>query len=319
MLRLSTGAMLVATILASGHAAAQPYPSRPITLMHPFGAGSGADQSVRVLAEEFARVAGSPMVVDARPGGNGMIALQAVKRAAPDGYTLLLTTNSTQVYNAILYKDLPVNPATDFAPVAGLEILYLALIVPTDSPAKSYGELVSLARQRGGMTFASSSGVSRIAGELFKQTARLDLVNVPYKAAPASVADVVSGRVDLVFATLIEAGGMLRTGKLRALAVTAPKRLGARPELATLDELGLPGFEASIWSAFYAPLGIAEPIVARLHETLTRASASPAMEKFRAPGSAEPLPLDAAALARFQSAEIARARKVAAAAGITPE
>jgi tripartite-type tricarboxylate transporter receptor subunit TctC len=302
-----------------GQASSQSFPVKPVTLIHPFGAGSGADQSARVLADEFAKLSGVPLIVDARPGGNSMIGMQAVKRAPADGYTVMLTTNTTQVHNALFYKELPIDPVADFVPVTGQTIIYQLMVVAAASPVNDYNEFMALARKQPGMTFGSGTAAVRMAGELFKQMAKLDVVNVPYKATPPALVDLMGGRIDFAFAALVEAGALLRAGKVKALATTSLKRLPALPNVATLDELGLTGYENGVWSGIFAPRGTPEAAIARLHEIFSKANASPAMEKFRTPTSAQILALDSAGLAKFQAADIARARKVAAAAGIVPE
>jgi tripartite-type tricarboxylate transporter receptor subunit TctC len=302
-----------------GPAMAQPFPAKAITLVHPFGPGSGADQIARTLGEEVTKMVGVPVIIDARPGGNGMIAMQAVKRAPPDGYTVMLTTNTTQVLNALLYRDLAIDPVAEFVPVTGLTIIYQVMVVAAASPANNYSEFLALARKNPGMSFGSGTAAVRVSGELFKQMAKVEMLNVPYKSTPPALIDVMGGRIDVAFAALVESGALIQAGKLKPLAVTSPRRLPSLPNVPTLDELGLKGYANGVWSGIFSPHGTPEATVTRLHEIFSKANATPAMAKIRSHASSEMLALNGPELAKFQAADIVRAKRVAAAAGIVPE
>jgi tripartite-type tricarboxylate transporter receptor subunit TctC len=308
----------LAVIGASGLALAQSFPAKPITVVHPFGPGSGADQNTRLIADELARVAGVPVIIDARAGGNGVIALQAVARAAPDGYTVLLTTSTTQVFNPILYKDLPLDPVSSFVPVVALTKAYQVMVVPAHSSFNSVAEFIAASKKKG-MSFGSGTTAMRMGGELFKQLAGVDLLHVPYKSTPAAVTDLLAGRVDTAFVDLVIARPQIQAGKLKPLAVTSLKRLDALPNVPTLDESGLRDYENAFWSGIFAPRGTPDTVVRRLGELFAKANVSPDVERNRQAASMVQLTMQGPELAKYQQAEIARWRKVAAAAGIAPE
>ncbi|MEY4735952.1 MAG: hypothetical protein RL302_271 [Pseudomonadota bacterium] len=167
-----------------GPAMAQPFPAKAITLVHPFGPGSGADQIARTLGEEVTKMVGVPVIIDARPGGNGMIAMQAVKRAPPDGYTVMLTTNTTQVLNALLYRDLAIDPVAEFVPVTGLTIIYQVMVVAAASPANNYSEFLALARKNPGMSFGSGTAAVRVSGSCSNRWPRLKCSMCPTRQHP---------------------------------------------------------------------------------------------------------------------------------------
>ena len=308
----------LALVLLSQVASAQGFPARPITLVHPFGAGSGADQNVRLIGEEFARFAGVPLVIDPKPGGNGVIAVQAVARAAPDGYTVMLSTSSTQIFNALLYKDTPVNPLTALTPVVGLTKAYQTLVVTPGAPYATVAELLAAARKNE-LTFGSGTTAMRMGGELFCQLAGVKLINVPYKTTPAAVTDLLGGRIDMLFLDLVFARPLIQSGKLRPLAVTSLQRLSALPNVPTLEEAGLQGYENAFFSGIFAPQGTPQPLLARLAELFAKANAGASVEKNRASASMVEMPLNGAELARYQQSEFERWKTVVAKAGIIAE
>lgn len=316
--RMQLGSRLAALSLLASAAMAQPFPAKPVTIVHPFGAGSGADVNTRLMADELTRVAGVPVVVDARPGGNGVIAMQAAARAAPDGYTLFFTTNTTQVLNPILYKDLPIDALTEFVPVAGLTRGYLIMLVSAAAPYNSVADFVAQAKA-GKLTFGSGSASNRMGGELFKQMAKIELLHVPYKSAPAATADLIGGRIDTAFATLAEARPLLQAGKVKVLAVSAPQRLPTLPNVPTMHESGYAGLESPFWSAIFAPRGTPDAIVKRLAELVRKANAGPGPEKNREVASMSVMDLAGTDLDRYQKEQAALWKRVAAAAGMVPE
>jgi tripartite-type tricarboxylate transporter receptor subunit TctC len=299
---------------------AQGFPAKPITIVHGLGAGSGTDLSARRLADEVSKEAGVPVIVEPRAGANSVLALQTVSRAAPDGYTVLYATSTTQVLNTLFYKDLPGDPIADFVPVAGLTHAFQVMVVAADSPVNNVADFIARAKKAAQpLTFGSATGSMRMGGELFKQMTGVDLLHVPYKVTAASMTDLMGGRIDTVFADLVVAVPLIKSGKVKPLAVTALKRLDALPAVPTLDESGLKGYENSFWSGIFAPKGTPEPVVRRLHELFSKGNLQPSMEKGRVASSSNALVLNSADFAKYQAAEAVRWRKVAATAGIKPE
>ena len=246
----ATRLLAVAAALIAHGALAQNYPSRPITLVVPFAAGSGTDQIARAMSQAIAAEwRGTTMVVDNKPGASGAIAAQAVARAAPDGYTLFMTTNTTQSANPHLYRKLSYNPVTDFTPIAALAKGAMVLAVPAASPLKSVADFVGYGRKKS-INFGAGNSSSRVAGELFKQMTGVDLVYVPYKSNPQAVTDLVGGQLDAMFADTATTLPMIQSGRLRALGYTGSQRAAVLPAVPTLDEAGLPGYNLeTFWAA----------------------------------------------------------------------
>jgi len=263
-------------LLAAFPAAAQTYPERTVRLIVPFAPAGGTDIMARILAQRLAESTGRPFVVENRPGGNAIIATEAVAKAAPDGYTLLLTTNIFTI-NPWLHPQAPFNVERDFAPITLAGSTPNLLAVHPSIPAKSVKELVALARaQPGRLTIAAAgSGTpSHLAAELLKQSARVDLLVVHYKGTGASLSDVVGGQVAMSFGTLPGLAPFVKNGRLRALAVGGSKRAAALPEVPTVAET-LPGFEVITWYGLFAPAGTPGEVIIRLHSETVKALASP--------------------------------------------
>jgi len=263
-------------LLAAFPAAAQTYPERTVRLIVPFAPSGGTDIMARILAQRLAESTGRPFVVENRPGGNAIIATEAVAKAAPDGYTLLLTTNIFTI-NPWLHPQAPFNVERDFAPITLAGSTPNLLAVHPSIPAKSVKELVALARaQPGRLTIAAAgSGTpSHLAAELLKQSARVDLLVVHYKGTGASLSDVVGGQVAMSFGTLPGLAPFVKNGRLRALAVGGSKRAAALPEVPTVAET-LPGFEVITWYGLFAPAGTPGEVIIRLHSETVKALASP--------------------------------------------
>ena len=308
--------------LGAGAAQAQAdsFPNKPITLVVPFAAGSGTDQMARVFAKVLGEETHVPLVVDNRAGASGFMAAQFVAKAPPDGYTVLLTTNTTQSANEHLFKKLPYDPVKDFAPVSLLSKGYMLLLVRPDSPYKSVGDLLAAARKSPGkLNFGSGSSSSRVASELLKQMAHVDMVNVPYKSNPMAITDLIGGQLDFMFADAPTALPQVEGGRLRALAVSGSKRLAAVPALPTVAEAGVKGYDMSYWTAAYLPAGTPQPIVQRFNAWLAKASASPLARDFLAKTSGEEALSTPEQLAQFQAAESGKWGRVIKAAGIEPE
>lgn len=309
-----------AAALAPVAQAADAYPTKPITLVVPFGPGSGTDQMARLLGQGLSDELKVPVVVDNKGGASGFVAAQYVAKAAPDGYTLMTTTNTTQSANQHLFKKLPYDPVKDFAPVALLSKGQMLLLVRPDSPYKSMGDLLAAARKAPGkLNFASGSSSSRVASELLKQMAGVDMVNVPYKSNPMGITDLIGGQVDFMFADAPTALPQTQGGKLRALAASGSQRLAAAPDVPTVAEAGVKGYDMSYWFAVYAPAGTPAAIVNRLNQALAKAVAAPAFKDFMVKTSGEPTLSTPEELARFQAEDAKKWGRVIQAAGIQPE
>ena len=273
----TTVAMLVlaaAMILAN----AADYPSRPITLVVGFPPGGASDILARIVANKLSSLLGQPFVIDNRPGAGGNVAGEVVAHAAPDGYTLLLGNNAILATNASLYKKIGFDAEKDFAPITLIGTQANVLVVNLDLPAHSLAELIALAKaQPGKLNFASSGYglAAHLAGELFKTEAHIDIVHVPYKGSAPALQDVIAGQDQMMFATTSGAMGVIKGGQVRPLAVTTLKRTASLPDIATIDELGIKGFDATTWHGLVAPAGTPQPIIETLHHATVEALNDP--------------------------------------------
>jgi len=305
---------IAATLPVAATAQAQPYPRRPIRTVLPFPAGSATDGATRLIAEDLRKSLGQPIVIENQAGANGIIAAQTVKRAAPDGYTLLVSTNSAHGVNPAIYNQLPYDPEADFDPVAGLITIPQLLCVRKDFPAEDLAGLIDLTRQRAAtrpMTYGSGNTSSRVAAELLAASARLELLHVPYRGTPQALQDLVGGQIDLFFADPMAAMGFLTAGDLKALAVTASARLPALPQVPTMPEAGQPDVLILSWAAVFAPVGTDPAIVERLNQEINAVLARPEIVQHFHRTGAEPFKVTPAELRRFVSAELVRWARLA--------
>jgi tripartite-type tricarboxylate transporter receptor subunit TctC len=269
-------AFLLCLVLAPLIAAAQ-YPSKPVRLIVTYPPGGGADTVARLLAPRVGEALGQPLIVDNRPGASGTIGAGELARAAPDGMTLMLDASAYAV-NPSLYAKLPYDARKAFAPISLLVLFPNMLVVNPAFPARSVQELVAAAKaQPGKIAYASSGNGSaqHLAAELFRQGAGLDMVHIPYKGGGPALQDVIGGQVPLFFANMASGLPHVKGGRLRALAVTGTKRSSAAPELPTVAESGVPGYELYEWNGVFAPAGTPRPIVERLHAEFAKALAQP--------------------------------------------
>jgi tripartite-type tricarboxylate transporter receptor subunit TctC len=318
-MKLLAGCIAVAN-WAAGSAAAQDYPAKPVTFFVPFAAGSATDTLARSLGQGVASATKQNVVIDNRPGANGFIAAQAVARAAPDGYAVLIATNTTHAANEHLFKKVPYDAVKDFTPVTALARGGQVMIVHPRMPVKSVKEFIALAkRQPGKLTFGSGSSSSRVASELFQQMAGLQLVHVPYKSNPMAVTDLVGGHIDMMITDVVTGLPQVQAGKVRALGVSSPQRLPNVPDLPTIAEAGVAGYELTFWFAAYLPAKASPAVTARLRELLIGATEGPSAQSFFKATGIEPWTTTSAQLARFQSMESTKWAKVIKAAGILPE
>ena len=275
-------ACFVAVAALSGVAPAADYPSRPVTIVVAFTPGGPSDVLSRIIGRRLQEILHQPFIVENRPGAGGNIAAEQVKNAAPDGYTLLMGNNSILATNAALYRKLSYDAEKDFAPISLVGTQANILVVNPGVPANSMAELIALAKASpGSLNFASSGhgAAAHLAGELFKTEAKINIVHVAYKGAAPALQDVVAGHVHMMFATAASVIGLIKNEKVRALAVTTPKRTSLLPDLPTVDELGIKGFDATTWHGLVAPIGTPKEIVNMLHIATTEAIKDPATQQ----------------------------------------
>lgn len=255
-------------LLAASPAIAQTYPDKPIRILLPFPPGGGTDSVARVILPRMGHALGQPFVIDNRPGAGGSVAGEIAAKSAPDGYTLFMGSSTGITAAPSLYK-LPYDPIRDFAPVTQLATASFMLAVHSSLPAKNVSELIAFAKAKPGALNYASGGIGsplHLAAELFKSRARVDIVHVAYKGGVAAATAVLSGEAQVIFGSFASSLAQMRTGKLRALAVTGLKRSALTPELPTLDESGFPGFNVQAWNSFEAPAGTPRNIISRLHD-----------------------------------------------------
>ncbi|HNE59496.1 MAG: tripartite tricarboxylate transporter substrate binding protein [Rubrivivax sp.] len=306
-----------ATTLLAQPAAAQDFPSKPITLVVPFGPGSGTDQMARLYAKALGDEAKVSVVVDNKGGASGFIAAQHVAKAAPDGYTLMMTTNTTHAANEHLFKKLPYDPVKDFAPIGLLSTGQMLLLVRPDSPYKSLADLLAAAKKAPGkIDFGSGSSSSQVAGYLLQQMAHVDMLNVPYRSNPQAITDLIGGRFAFMFADAPTALPQVQGGKLRALAASSGKRLASLPDVPTVAEAGVKGYDMSYWFAAYAPAGTPPAVIAKLNQMFAKASATEEVKASLARTSGVLALGTPEGLAQFQAAESKKWGEVIRAAGI---
>ncbi|HEY4919700.1 MAG TPA: tripartite tricarboxylate transporter substrate binding protein [Xanthobacteraceae bacterium] len=317
-LHLAAGA--AAARVAASPAWAQAYPVQPVRFVVGFPAGAGADIAARMMGQRLSAQLGQPFFIENRPGAGGNIGAEMVARAAPDGYTLLLV-NSSNAINASLYPDLKFNLIRDIAPVAGLFRGPFVMVVNAAFPAKDVPAFIAYAKANPGRINMASAGIGtapHLAGELFKLTSGVDMVHVPYRGVGPALADLVAGRVQMMFASMLSALASIKDGRLRALAVTSASRWAALPDLPAVGEF-LPGYEASAWFVVGAPRATPGGIVDRLNAEINSGLADPAMQARIAALGDTVLIGSSADMARLIADDTAKWSKVVAAAHIKAE
>lgn len=311
---------LAALLTAALPAVAGEYPEKPVTFIVPFAAGSATDVLARVIGQEVTNETKQRVLVDVRPGAGGNIGAQTAARAAADGYTVFITTNTTHAANQHLYKQLPFDPVKDFAPVSGLAQGYQVMVVNPRVPAKRVSDLIALAKKSPGkLTFGEGSSSARVAVELFQQMTGTKLVHVPYKGNPLAIADVIGGHIDMMIVDVPTGLPQVQAGKVTALAVTSKTRSPQVPELPTMDEAGVKGYEMTYWFAAYVPAKTPPAAVKRLNELLVKAVSSENLKNHFVKSALVPFTTTPEQLAKFQAAEAAKWGKIIQAAGIQPE
>ena len=304
-----------------GAALAQTWPDKPVHVIVPFPAGGSADTLARLIGQDLQDKLGQPFVIENRTGAGGNIGTEAVAHAAPDGYTLLLTPSS-MAFAPALFLHPGFDPVKDFAPVTAVGNIPMVVVVHPSLPVKTIAELIALAKSKPGQINYASAGfgsTNQLATELFKTQTGIDLVHVPYRGNPLAVVDVIAGHVPVFFDFVLTGRPHVQSGAVRGLATTGATRSQVMPDLPTMQEAGVPGFEATTWFGVYAPAGTPKPIVDKLNTAIVTALASPLIkERFAALG-VEPMQTGPEALDALTRGDLAKWSLVIQNAGIKPE
>jgi tripartite-type tricarboxylate transporter receptor subunit TctC len=305
----------------SAGASAADFPEKPIRFVVPFAAGTATDQLARALGQAMTLETKQQVIVDNKPGANGFIGANEAARAAPDGYTVFITTNTTHAAAEHLYKKLPYDPVKDFAPITGLGKGGQIMVVNSQSSVTSVKDFIALAKKEPGkVSFGSGSSSSRIAGELFQQLAGVQLLHVPYKSNTFAVTDLLGGQIQMMITDTATGLPHIKSGKLRALGYSAKTRSPLAPDVPTIDEAGVKGYVIGYWFAAYAPAKTPQPVIARLNELLTKAAKSPAANTaFYATSGTEVFTTSPEEMAKFQMAESEKWGEIIKKAGIEKE
>jgi tripartite-type tricarboxylate transporter receptor subunit TctC len=313
-------AVALATLGGFEHpASAQDFPTRPVTMIVPSTAGGGTDINARIFGERLSRELGQPFIIDDRPGAGSVVGTVAVANATPDGYTLLAGLNADMAVNPSLFAKLAYDPIRDFVPVSMFSKYSFVLVVSKDFPATSVRELIALAKTKPGAIDYASAGNGtgqHLSMELFKLMAGINLAHVPYRGAAPAYADVISGQVPIFFDNMASALGQIQAGTVRALAVSGTQRSPLLPDVPTVAEAGVPGYEYYVWFGLWAPKNTPQPIVERLHAAITKAQADPAVKERIAAGAGELFDMPVDDMTPFVRAEIAKWADVVKRAGI---
>lgn len=290
-------------------AAAQAWPSKPIKYIVPFAPGGTTDILARTIGDKLSVVLGQPVVIENKPGAGGGVGAEATAKAAPDGYTIMGGTISTHAINASLYSNLPYDPVRDFVPITLIARVPNMLVINPAIPAKDVKELIALMKARPGtFTFASSgNGTSQhLSGELFKSMAGVEMQHIPYKGSPPALQDVMGGQVSMTFDNITTAWPLTKGGKLRALAVTTAKRSPIAPDVPTLAEAGLVGYEIGSWQGVFAPAGTPSAIVRRLNAEIVKIINAPDVQEKLLGLGAEPVANTSEEFATMVKAEVVK-------------
>jgi tripartite-type tricarboxylate transporter receptor subunit TctC len=314
-------AAVAALLLSLAGAAWSQYPAHPVRFIVPSAAGGGTDIIARAVSLKLSEALGQQFVVDNRPGAGQMIGIELAAKAPPDGHTILMAA-STLAINSVMYKKVPYDPLRDFAPITQAASLANVLVVHPSLPVKSLAELIAYAKARPGELNFASAGIGtspQMSIELLKSMAGIDMVHIPYKGTAPGVVDLLAGQVKVMAPNVLTALPHIKSGKLRALAVTSGKRSQALPEVPTVAEAGLPGYDSTQWYGVLAPAGTPREIVARLHAEIVRALRDPEVGKRLEADGAEAVGSSPEEFSAFIRSETEKWAKVARAAGIKPE
>jgi len=313
------GILLSAAGIAAWAQATLSYPTKPIRFVIPYPPGGGSDTIGRPLVQHLSKLLGQQVVVENRGGAGGAIGMEAVARSAPDGYTIGMALTAQLAVNPSLYKKLPYDPIKDFEPITLLADGPYLLVVHPSLPVKSVKELISLARRRpNDITVASSGNGSggHLAAELLMSMTHIRMLHVPYKGGGPALVALLAGEVQVLFATYASSKGHIRSGRIRALAVSTAKRPSALPNLPTIAEAGVPGYDSGVWYAIVAPAGTQAEIINRLNRGLVNVLKQPAYRRLLVNSAIDPIGSDPRELGRYIKSEIAKYSKVVKAAGL---
>ena len=321
MNRILPVALATAALSLAGAVQAQGFPEKPITFVVPFAAGTATDQIARALGNGVTTETKQSVVIDNKAGASGFIASQFVAKAPADGYTVLITTNTTHAANEHLYKKLPYDPVKDFAPITGLGKGGQIMVVAPTFPAKTVAEFIALAKKEPGKySFGSGSSSSRMAGELLQQMADIKLLHVPYKSNTLAVTDLLGNQIHMMITDTTTGLPQVKAGKLRALGMSSAARSPLAPDVPTIAEAGVKGYEMGYWFAAYAPAKTPPAVVKRLNELLVKAAKSDAAKAaFYEPTGTEVFTTSPEEMAKFQTAESQKWGGIVKAAGIQAE
>lgn len=314
-------AMVLALALVSGHATAQAYPSKPVKIVIGFGPGSGTDLVARMMAEELQKTFNQPFIVENKPGAAAQIAANQVKAAPPDGYTLLLTSNTTHSVNPHIYKKLQYDPIADFTPIGGIGFFPFILAVDAKVPVKTPQEFVNWARANKGKVFyAYGTPTVQIPAEAINRIEKLDAVGVPYKSSPDAMTDVIGGRAQFIVVDLASSQPHIKSGRLRALATTSSNRTALAPDLPTIEEtLKIKDFDLAAWTGLFGPANLPKDVVDKLSDALQKVlNRSDIREKMLA-SFIEPTPSDPATFKAMVRKQLDVWGEKVKIAGIQPE
>ncbi|WP_326541772.1 tripartite tricarboxylate transporter substrate binding protein [Pseudorhodoferax sp.] len=312
---------LAATLVLAAPVFAQTFPTKPMTIVVPASPGGAIDLAARLIGQKFTEAWGQPVVIENKTGATGVIGTDFVAKSAPDGHVLALVASSHAI-NPSMFKKLPFDTVKSFEPVVQTHTVPLVLVVAPDSPFKTMQDVIAFGKKNPGqLSFASSGngGAPHFSGELFQSMAGLQMQHIPYKGSTLAHPDLMSGRVSIMFDTLAATSAQIKGGKLRALAVTTPKRLPVLPDVPTVAEAGLPGYETSTWGGLLAPAGTPKATVQKLAAETTRILALPDVRERMLAAGVEPVGGTPEQYAAFIGSEMVKWGKVAKAAGIEPE
>jgi tripartite-type tricarboxylate transporter receptor subunit TctC len=321
MFRLIRCVIALLAVAAAFAIHAQTYPSKPVKIIVPFAAGGPADIYARVIAQKLGEAMGQPFIVEDKPGAGSLIGTEAVAKSAPDGYTLLLMSN-THTVNETLVPNKPYVLMRDFVGVAPINYSDLVLVAHPSLQVSTLGELLKLAKARPGKLNYASSGTGtpyHMAGELFKSMAGVHLVHIPYRGSTGARTDLLGGQVDLMFDAVTTMADHAKAGKVKALATTGAQRSSVLPDVPTMSEAGVPGYEATIWLGLLAPKGTPPALVQRLNEAVSKVTSQPEIRQLWGRQGATPMVMSAAAFDQYIQDDIAKWARVIHSAHITAE
>lgn len=309
----------ISTLTAGAGAQSRGWPQAPLKIIVPFGAGSGADQVARLIGQELTSALGQPVVIDNKAGAGGNIGASAAARSAPDGYTLFVTTNTTQAANPHLYKQLPYDPIKDFTPISRIANTPALLVVHPSVPANNLPELIALAKSKPNqLSYASGSAGTLVPAAMLTFEAGIDMVHVPYKSIPDGLKDVMAGTVNMMFTDMATGSIQVKAGRVKAIGVSSAKPSALMPDTPPIANT-LKGFELLAWYAMYAPAGTPQPVVDRLNQVIVSAVSKPEISNKLKSLGLEPMTSTPKQLAEFNLSELEKWGRVIKRTGATPQ